>query len=35
LIAADPQLEQPEHTLLADRLADLYGEIADAHPIAA
>jgi ATP-dependent DNA helicase RecG len=35
LIAVDPQLEQPEHTLLADRLADLYGEIADAHPIAA
>jgi len=34
LIAADPQLSQPEHALLADRLAALYGEIA-AHPIAA
>ena len=34
LIAADPRLAQPEHALLADRLADLYGEIA-AHPIAA
>jgi ATP-dependent DNA helicase RecG len=34
LIAADPQLRQPEHALLADRLAELYGEIA-AHPIAA
>jgi ATP-dependent DNA helicase RecG len=34
LIAADPQLSRPEHALLADRLAQLYGEIA-AHPIAA
>jgi ATP-dependent DNA helicase RecG len=34
LIAADPQLEQPEHVLLADRLAEVHGEIA-AHPIAA
>jgi ATP-dependent DNA helicase RecG len=34
LIAADPQLSWPEHALLADRLAQLYGEIA-AHPIAA
>src|SRR5579863_5085237 len=33
-IKADPALEQPEHALLADRLADLYGEI-EAHPIAA
>jgi ATP-dependent DNA helicase RecG len=34
LIAADPGLEAPEHAILADRLAELYGEIA-AHPIAA
>jgi ATP-dependent DNA helicase RecG len=34
LIAADPLLAAPEHALLADRLADRYGEIA-AHPIAA
>jgi ATP-dependent DNA helicase RecG len=34
LIAVDPQLAAPEHALLADRLAELYGEIA-AHPIAA
>ncbi|HXR13796.1 MAG TPA: ATP-dependent DNA helicase RecG [Solirubrobacteraceae bacterium] len=34
VIAADPRLEAPEHTLLADRLADLHGEIAS-HPIAA
>jgi len=34
LIADDPQLEEPEHALLADRLAQLHGEIA-AHPIAA
>ena len=34
LIAADPKLALPEHALLADRLAELYGEIA-AHPIAA
>jgi ATP-dependent DNA helicase RecG len=34
LIDADPLLEQPEHALLADRLAELHGEIA-AHPIAA
>jgi ATP-dependent DNA helicase RecG len=34
LIAADPQLAAPEHALLAERLAELYGEIA-AHPIAA
>jgi len=34
VIAADPKLEAPEHALLADRLADLHGEIA-AHPIAA
>jgi ATP-dependent DNA helicase RecG len=34
LIALDPQLAEPEHALLADRLAELYGEIA-AHPIAA
>jgi ATP-dependent DNA helicase RecG len=33
-VEADPALEQPEHALLADRLADLYGEI-EAHPIAA
>jgi ATP-dependent DNA helicase RecG len=34
LIEADPRLERPEHALLADRLAELHGEIA-AHPIAA
>ena len=34
LIATDPQLEAPEHALLAERLEQLYGEIA-AHPIAA
>jgi ATP-dependent DNA helicase RecG len=34
LIAADPLLAAPEHALLADRLAELYGEI-EAHPIAA
>jgi ATP-dependent DNA helicase RecG len=34
LIAADPALALPEHVLLADRLAQIYGEIA-AHPIAA
>jgi ATP-dependent DNA helicase RecG len=34
MIAADPRLAMPEHLLLADRLAELYGEIA-AHPIAA
>ena len=34
VIAADPQLTSPEHALLADRLAELHGEIA-AHPIAA
>jgi ATP-dependent DNA helicase RecG len=34
VIAADPQLAAPEHALLADRLAELHGEIA-AHPIAA
>jgi len=34
LIAADPLLASPEHALLADRLAELYGEIT-AHPIAA
>jgi len=34
LIAADRQLALPEHALLADRLAELYGEI-EAHPIAA
>ncbi len=34
LIADDPLLEWPEHVLLADRLAELYGEI-DVHPIAA
>jgi ATP-dependent DNA helicase RecG len=34
LIAADPQLQAPEHALLADRLEQLYGEIT-AHPIAA
>ena len=33
-IAADPALQQPEHSLLADRLSHLYGEI-EAHPIAA
>jgi ATP-dependent DNA helicase RecG len=34
LIAADPQLSAPENALLADRLAELYGEIA-VHPIPA
>ncbi|HEY1778776.1 MAG TPA: ATP-dependent DNA helicase RecG [Solirubrobacteraceae bacterium] len=34
LIEADPRLESPEHVLLADRLAQLHGEI-EAHPIAA
>jgi ATP-dependent DNA helicase RecG len=34
LIAGDPQLSRPEHALLADRLEEIYGEIA-AHPIAA
>jgi ATP-dependent DNA helicase RecG len=34
LIAADPRLAAPENALLADRLAELYGEIA-AHPIPA
>jgi ATP-dependent DNA helicase RecG len=34
LITADQRLESPEHTLLADRLAELHGEI-EAHPIAA
>jgi ATP-dependent DNA helicase RecG len=34
LIAVDPRLAAPEHALLAERLAELYGEIA-AHPIAA
>ena len=34
MIASDPRLEAPEHALLADRLAELFGEIA-AHPIAA
>ncbi|HEY1776189.1 MAG TPA: ATP-dependent DNA helicase RecG, partial [Solirubrobacteraceae bacterium] len=34
LIAADPRLALAEHALLADRLAQLHGEI-EAHPIAA
>jgi ATP-dependent DNA helicase RecG len=34
VIGADPQLAAPEHTLLADRLAALFGEI-EAHAIAA
>ncbi|MGH2851275.1 MAG: ATP-dependent DNA helicase RecG, partial [Solirubrobacteraceae bacterium] len=35
VIAADPKLAQPEHALLADRLTEVHGEIASAHPIAA
>jgi len=35
LIAADPELALPEHVLIAERVTDLYGEIAPAHPIAA
>jgi ATP-dependent DNA helicase RecG len=35
LIDADPQLAEPEHALLADRLTEVHGEIAAAHPIAA
>jgi ATP-dependent DNA helicase RecG len=34
LIAEDPRLERPEHALLAERLAELFGEIV-AQPIAA
>jgi ATP-dependent DNA helicase RecG len=35
LIAADSRLELPENALLAERVTELYGEIALAHPIAA